>query len=96
MFHRFPRLFSILPQFILFHSYRASEAFFVIDTEVTVFKSFKPTRIRSNVTFSPYVSQIILYASVALFFFGENKTKGSGEYVLYLALFLIVLNVKLC
>jgi len=45
-----------------------------------------------TIKFSPYVSQIILCASAA---FGENKTKGSGEYTLYLASFLIVLNVKL-
>jgi len=28
------------------------------------------------------------------FSFGENKTKGSGEYALYLAPFLIILNVN--
>jgi len=37
-----------------------------------------------------------LSASAALLLLCENKTKSSDEYALYLALFLIVLNVKLC
>jgi len=58
------------------------------------------------ITFSSYVSQIILYTSAAhriiremydeFISFDENKIKGSGEYALYLVLFLIVLNVRLC
>jgi len=46
------------------------------------------------ITFSPYVSQIILHQQH--FSFGENKTKGNGKCALYLIAFLIILNVKLC
>jgi len=49
--------------------------------------------ILSYITFSSYVSQIILCASATLFFY-VNKTKDSGEYALYLLL--IVLNIRLC
>jgi len=42
---------------------------------------------------TPYLSQIILYAPTTLFVY-ENKTKGSSEYALYLALFLIVCKCK--
>jgi len=71
-------------------------AFFATNIEIT-FKSFKSIHIRSNdYTFSPYDSQIILSASAALLLLYKNKTKSSDEYALYLILFLIVLNVKLC
>jgi len=35
-------------QFVLFHNCRASGAFFFIDIEIIVFKSFKPIHTRSN------------------------------------------------
>jgi len=44
------------------------------------------------ISFSPYIPQIIL-CHQQHFSFSENKTKDSGEYAFYLALFLIILNV---
>jgi len=68
-------------------------AFFIINIEITVFKSFKAIRTCSYNIFTSY-KYFCVYQQH--FSFDENKTKGNGEYALYIALFLIVLNIRLC